>query len=116
MTIKSEVFVEYLYLTPHLSPQSILTVKFILPTDVVLADKFAADANTKVVSVENIPDGWMGLDNGVCTYTYMDTCVCTHTWITVCVCVCVHTWITVCTDTRAYTHMMCVCMCGLQYA
>jgi len=41
-----------------------LGVKFILPTDVVLADKFAADANTKVVSVENIPDGWMGLDNG----------------------------------------------------
>jgi len=39
-------------------------VKFILPTDVVLADKFAADANTKVAKVENIPDGWMGLDNG----------------------------------------------------
>jgi len=70
MTIKSEVFVEYLYLTPHLSPQSILTVKFILPTDVVLADKFAADANTKVVSVENIPDGWMGLDNAVFSSLY----------------------------------------------
>eukprot|EP00277_Geminigera_cryophila_P046244 CAMPEP_0173079100 /NCGR_PEP_ID=MMETSP1102-20130122/14831_1 /TAXON_ID=49646 /ORGANISM="Geminigera sp., Strain Caron Lab Isolate" /LENGTH=80 /DNA_ID=CAMNT_0013951135 /DNA_START=687 /DNA_END=926 /DNA_ORIENTATION=+ len=40
------------------------TVKFILPTDVVLADKFAADANTKVAKVEDIPDGWMGLDNG----------------------------------------------------
>ncbi|EKX35071.1 hypothetical protein GUITHDRAFT_80135 [Guillardia theta CCMP2712] len=39
-------------------------VKFILPTDVVLADKFAADANTKVASVSDIPDGWMGLDNG----------------------------------------------------
>jgi phosphoglycerate kinase len=39
-------------------------VKFILPTDVILADKFAADANTKVVKVEEIPDGWMGLDNG----------------------------------------------------
>ncbi|KAA8499853.1 Phosphoglycerate kinase, chloroplastic [Porphyridium purpureum] len=39
-------------------------IKFILPTDVVLADKFAADANTKVTSVEAIEDGWMGLDNG----------------------------------------------------
>jgi len=39
-------------------------VKFILPTDVVLADKFDAAANTKVSKVEDIPDGWMGLDNG----------------------------------------------------
>ncbi len=39
-------------------------VKIILPTDVVLADKFAADANTKVASVNDIPAGWMGLDNG----------------------------------------------------
>jgi len=39
-------------------------VKLILPTDVVLADKFAADANTKVAKVEEIMDGWMGLDNG----------------------------------------------------
>merc|ERR1711966_71978 len=39
-------------------------IDFILPTDVIVADKFAADAATQVVSVENIPDGWMGLDNG----------------------------------------------------
>jgi phosphoglycerate kinase len=39
-------------------------VALLLPTDVVLADKFAADANTQTVSVENIPDGWMGLDIG----------------------------------------------------
>jgi len=39
-------------------------VKLILPTDVVIADAFSADANTKIVSVENIPEGWMGLDNG----------------------------------------------------
>jgi len=39
-------------------------VKLILPTDVVLADKFAADANTKIASVTDIPNGWMGLDNG----------------------------------------------------
>lgn len=39
-------------------------VEFLLPTDVVLADKFAADANTQTVSVDDIPDGWMGLDIG----------------------------------------------------
>jgi len=39
-------------------------VKILLPTDVVIADKFAADANTKIVSVDDIPDGWMGLDIG----------------------------------------------------
>merc|ERR1719311_146327 len=39
-------------------------VKLILPTDVVIADAFAPDANTQVVSAEEIPDGWMGLDNG----------------------------------------------------
>ncbi len=39
-------------------------VEFLLPTDVVLADKFAADANTQTVSVNDIPDGWMGLDIG----------------------------------------------------
>jgi phosphoglycerate kinase len=39
-------------------------VALLLPTDVVVADKFAPDANTQTVSVENIPDGWMGLDIG----------------------------------------------------
>mmetsp|Transcript_6997 Transcript_6997/g.18763 ORF Transcript_6997/g.18763 Transcript_6997/m.18763 type:complete len:451 (+) Transcript_6997:156-1508(+) len=39
-------------------------ITFILPTDVVLADKFDKDANTKIASVESIEDGWMGLDNG----------------------------------------------------
>ncbi|MFK8182170.1 MAG: phosphoglycerate kinase [Phormidesmis sp.] len=39
-------------------------VDFLLPTDVVVADKFAADANTQIVSVDSIPDGWMGLDIG----------------------------------------------------
>jgi 3-phosphoglycerate kinase len=53
-------------------------VKFILPTDVVLADKFAADANTKVVSVDAIPDGWMGLDNGVRARVHIHVCVHIH--------------------------------------
>jgi len=39
-------------------------VQFILPTDVIVADKFDAAANTKVVSIDAIPDGWMGLDIG----------------------------------------------------
>ena len=39
-------------------------VELILPSDVVVADAFAADANTQTVSVDAIPDGWMGLDNG----------------------------------------------------
>ncbi|MGE5660511.1 MAG: phosphoglycerate kinase [Actinomycetota bacterium] len=39
-------------------------VALLLPTDVVVADNFKADANSKTVSVEAIPDGWMGLDIG----------------------------------------------------
>lgn len=39
-------------------------VDFLLPTDVVVADKFAADAEAQIVSIDNIPDGWMGLDIG----------------------------------------------------
>lgn len=38
--------------------------KILLPSDIVIADKFAADANTKIVPATEIPDGWMGLDNG----------------------------------------------------
>ncbi len=36
-----------------------------LPSDSVIADKFAADAQTSVAPSNNIPDGWMGLDIGV---------------------------------------------------
>ncbi|NES88574.1 phosphoglycerate kinase, partial [Okeania sp. SIO2B9] len=39
-------------------------VEMLLPTDVVVADKFDPEANTQIVSVEAIPDGWMGLDIG----------------------------------------------------
>jgi phosphoglycerate kinase len=35
-----------------------------LPSDVVVADEFAADADTRTVSAESIPDGWLGLDIG----------------------------------------------------
>ena len=39
-------------------------VKLLLPVDVVVADKFAEDANTKTVTVDEIPDDMMGLDIG----------------------------------------------------
>ena len=42
-------------------------VKVVLPVDLVIADKFAADANTKTVPVDQVPDGWQALDSGVKT-------------------------------------------------
>ncbi|NBO30426.1 MAG: phosphoglycerate kinase [Cyanobacteria bacterium WB6_1B_304] len=39
-------------------------VDLLLPTDVVVADKFDKDANSQTVSIDGIPDGWMGLDIG----------------------------------------------------
>lgn len=42
-------------------------VKVVLPVDLVVADKFAADANTKTVPVDQVPDGWEALDSGVGT-------------------------------------------------
>ena len=35
-----------------------------LPVDIVVADKFAKDANAKTVAANEIPDGWMVLDVG----------------------------------------------------
>ena len=35
-----------------------------LPSDSVIADKFAANANTSTAPSNSIPDGWMGLDIG----------------------------------------------------
>jgi len=44
-------------------------VKLLLPQDVVAADKFAADADYKVVGVEEIPPDWMALDIGPASAT-----------------------------------------------
>ena len=41
--------------------------KLMLPSDVVAADRFAADARTQVVQANAIPDGWQGLDAGPIT-------------------------------------------------
>jgi phosphoglycerate kinase len=38
--------------------------KIVLPVDVVVADDFSAEANTRTVSADAIPDGWKGLDVG----------------------------------------------------
>ncbi len=39
-------------------------VEILLPKDNVVADAFAADAQSKVVCCDGIPDGWMGMDIG----------------------------------------------------
>jgi phosphoglycerate kinase len=39
-------------------------VNLVLPTDSIIADKFANDANTKTANNDSIPDGWLGLDLG----------------------------------------------------
>ncbi|MBF0194777.1 MAG: phosphoglycerate kinase [Magnetococcales bacterium] len=39
-------------------------VEFLLPVDCVIAQKISGSADTKVVSVKSVPDGWMGLDVG----------------------------------------------------
>jgi phosphoglycerate kinase len=42
-------------------------VEIVLPIDVVVADAFAADAQTQVVPADEIPAEWMGLDIGPAT-------------------------------------------------
>ena len=44
-----------------------LGVKLYLPVDVVAADRFAEDAVSKIVTAQEIPKGWMGLDIGPAT-------------------------------------------------
>lgn len=39
-------------------------VDLIIPVDVVIADAFAPDANTRIVDADAIPAGWRGLDIG----------------------------------------------------
>lgn len=44
-----------------------LGVKFYLPIDVIAAEKFEADAVSKIVTAQEIPSDWMGLDIGPAT-------------------------------------------------
>jgi phosphoglycerate kinase len=47
-------------------------VHIILPTDVVIADKFSNDAQTRIVPVNEIPNHWQGLDIGPETRKIID--------------------------------------------
>ncbi len=42
-------------------------IRFYLPVDAVVADAFDAGANTRIVPVQEIPEGWMVLDIGPAT-------------------------------------------------
>jgi len=39
-------------------------VNFLLPVDIVVTDKFSADANTQIVGIDGIPADWEGIDIG----------------------------------------------------
>ena len=44
-------------------------IKFYLPVDCVAAEQFNPEAETKVTTIQEIPEGWMGLDIGPATVT-----------------------------------------------
>jgi phosphoglycerate kinase len=48
----------------ELRGESPLGFEVVLPTDVVAADAFEADAETRVTPYDGLPDGWLGLDIG----------------------------------------------------
>jgi len=50
-------------------------VKIHLPVDVLAANDFSNDANTQVVDVDKIPEGWQGLDAGPKTKALFDEVV-----------------------------------------
>lgn len=47
-------------------------VQIHLPVDVIASDAFANDANTQIVDVNQIPDGWQGLDVGPKSLTIIE--------------------------------------------
>ena len=44
-------------------------IKFYLPVDCIAADRFNPEAETKVTTIQEIPEEWMGLDIGPATVT-----------------------------------------------
>ena len=46
-----------------------------IPVDVIAADDFSNEANTKILDVTEIPDGWQGLDAGPKSRAIFDTVV-----------------------------------------
>lgn len=59
--VESDLFETAKYLV---SEARSLGVKFYLPVDVVIAQELKADVFTRVVPVQEVPDGWMALDIG----------------------------------------------------
>jgi phosphoglycerate kinase len=51
----------------ELRDDSPLPFEVVLPEDVVAASEFAADAESRVVPYDELPDGWLGLDIGPAT-------------------------------------------------
>lgn len=47
-----------------LQQASNLGVNLVLPVDFVIAHEFSPDSDTRIVTADQIPDGWMGLDIG----------------------------------------------------
>jgi len=47
-------------------------VNVIIPVDTVIADKFDNEANKQIVAIDQIPDGWMGLDTAEKTSQLVD--------------------------------------------
>lgn len=45
-------------------------VNLCIPIDAIIADNFSNDANTQEVQIDQIPDGWMGLDIGKKSIAY----------------------------------------------
>jgi phosphoglycerate kinase len=50
-------------------------VQIHIPIDVVAADDFSNDANTQILDINEIPDGWQGLDAGPKSREIFDTVV-----------------------------------------
>jgi len=48
----------------ELRDENPLSFPVVLPTDVVAASEFAADAETRTAPFDELPDGWLGLDIG----------------------------------------------------
>ncbi|HEX4886968.1 MAG TPA: phosphoglycerate kinase [Luteibaculaceae bacterium] len=58
-------------------------VQLHLPTDTLIADQFSNDAQTQICAIDQIPDGWLGLDIGpetIETYTRVITSSKTILW------------------------------------
>lgn len=48
----------------NLAKKLLQNKKIVLPIDIIVADSFDANANSRVVDVDSIPKNWMGLDIG----------------------------------------------------